>query len=199
MLGTPIRKPTVLVVHRTSRSAGYDPYAAIGTTRHTVLMKIHRLILCVGLVLAAGPAFAGAIRCDLHEFTSSRELHRYLSLRAIEVVKRAANPDEGLAALVAPTAIFNLGAGDVGRPLGTGIDGARELARNMKADTYRFLGWDYMDMPPDACSRREVEVEVEFIESQAKHVSRVKFTFEVDRARVVSAVGWERSFEAGRL
>lgn len=162
-------------------------------------MKIRQLILFVGSVLTAGPAFAGPARCGLHEFTSSRELHQFLSLRAVEVIKQAANPDDGLAALVAPTATFNLGAGDVGRPLGTGTDGARELARTMKADTYRFPGWDYMDMPPNACSKPEVEVEVEFIDSQDKNVSRVKFTFEVDRIRVVSAVGWERSFETGRL
>lgn len=65
----------------------------------------------------------------------------------------------------------------------------------MKADTYRFLGWDYMDMPADAGSLQQVEVE--FIDSQGKNVFRVKFTFEA--GRVVSAVGWERSFEAGRL
>jgi hypothetical protein len=177
----------------------FRPKADIGTARHTVPMKMHRLIFCVGSVLAVGPAFAGPTRCDLHEFTSSRELHQYLSLRAVEVVKRAANPDGGVAALVAPTATFNLGAGDVGRPLGAGIDGARELARTMKADTYRFLGWDYMDMPTNACSKPEVEVEVDFIDSQGKHVSRVKFTFETGRVRLVSAVGWERSFETGRL
>lgn len=120
--------------------------------RHTLLIKMHRLILFVGTILAAGPTFAASTRCDLHAFTSSRELHQYLSLRAVEVVKQAANPDGALAELVAPTATFNLGAGDVGRPLGTGIDGARELARAMNADTYRFLGWDYMDKPPNACS-----------------------------------------------
>lgn len=162
-------------------------------------MKMHRLIFFAGSVLAAGPALAGSTRCGLHEFTSSRELHQYLSLRAVEVVKQAANPDGALAELVAPTATFNLGAGDVGRPLGTGIDGARELARAMKADTYRFLGWDYMDQPPNACSKHERQVEVEFIDSQGKQVSRVKFTFEVGRVRLVSAVGWERSFETGRL
>lgn len=168
-------------------------------TRHTVPMKTHRLMLCVCLILAAGPAFAGASRCGLHEFTSARELHRYLSLRAVEIVRRAGNPDEELAALVVPTATFDLGAGDVGRPLGTGIDGARQLARTMKADTYRFLGWDYMDMPPNACSNPDVAVEVEFIDSQGKQVSRVKFTFEVNRVRLTSASGWERSFETGRL
>ncbi|MCW0388790.1 hypothetical protein NB722_003329 [Xanthomonas sacchari] len=69
----------------------------------------------------------------------------------------------------------------------------------MHADSYRFLGWDSMDMVPNVCSEREVDVEVEFIDSQGKRVSRVKFTFEVERVRLVSAVGWERSFEAGQL
>src|SRR5690606_36668736 len=110
-------------------------------------------------------------------------------------VRRAANRDDKLAALVTPSASFSLGAGDVGRPLGTGADGARELARMINADTYRFLGWDYMDMPANACSNQEVEVE--FIDSQGKHVSRIKFTFE--SGRVVSAAGWERSYASGRL
>ncbi|MCI2245097.1 hypothetical protein L3067_10850 [Xanthomonas sp. PPL568] len=162
-------------------------------------MNIHRLILCLSWLSIAGPAFAGGSRCDLHEFNSSRELHRFLSLRAVDVVRQAENSGGGLAALVDPTAMFNLGAGDVGRPLGTGIDGARALARTMQADSYRFLGWDSMDMEPNACSEREVEVEVEFIDSQGKRVSSVKFTFEVEHVRLVSAVGWERSFEAGQL
>jgi len=158
-------------------------------------MDMHRRMVCIGLSLAAGSTFAGPSPCGLPEITGSRELHQFLSLRAVEVVKRAANLDDGLEALVAPSARFNLGAGDVGRPLGTGVDGARELARSMKGDTYRFLGWDYMDMPADACLKHKVEVE--FIDSQGKHVSRVEFTFEA--GRVVSADGWERSFETGRL
>lgn len=169
------------------------------TVGHTAQMNIRRLILCLSWLSIAGPAFAGGGRCDLHEFTSSRELHRFLSLRAVDVLRQAENSGSGLADLVAPMATFNLGAGDVGRPLGTGIDGARALARTMHADSYRFLGWDYMDMAPNACSEREVDVEVEFIDSQGKRVSRVKFTFEVERVRLVSAVGWERSFEAGQL
>ncbi|GLQ98178.1 hypothetical protein GCM10007863_25980 [Dyella mobilis] len=111
------------------------------------------------------------------------------------MVKRAASSDAGLAALVAPSASFNLGAGDVARPLGTGVDGARALAQAMKADTYRFLGWDYMDMPADPCSKQKVEVE--FIDSLGKSVYRMEFTFEA--GRVTSADGWERSFETGRL
>ena len=157
-------------------------------------MKVPQWLVCVGLVLAAGPSFAEPSGCGLPEITSSRELHQFLSLRAVEVVRRA-NRDGELATLIAPSASFSLGAGDVGRPLGTGVDGARELARTMNADTYRFLGWDYMDMPANACASQEVEVE--FIDSQGKNVSRVKFTFE--SGRVVSAAGWERSYESGRL
>lgn len=65
----------------------------------------------------------------------------------------------------------------------------------MKADTYHFLGWDYMDAPADACSKRKVEIE--FIDTQGKSVSRLEFTFEA--GRVVNAMGWKRSFETGRL
>ncbi len=79
--------------------------------------------------------------------------------------------------------------------MGTGVDGARTLAHAMQADSYRFLGWDYMNMPADPCSRQKVEVE--FVDSQAKIVSRVEFTFEA--GRVVNAEGWLRSFETGRL
>ncbi|TAM16066.1 MAG: hypothetical protein EPN68_16865 [Rhodanobacter sp.] len=158
-------------------------------------MKTHQWLVYIGLVLAAGPALAWPSGCGLSKITGSRELHQFLSLRAVEVVRRAASRDDGLAVLVAPSASFNLGAGDVGRPLGTGVDGARELARTMGADTYRFLGWDYMDVPADPCSKHKVEVE--FIDSRNKNVSRVEFTFEA--GRVVSADGWERSFETGRL
>ena len=164
-------------------------------TVESVSMRMSRCLVFVGLALAAGPVLAGSSDCGLPEITSSRELHQFLSLRAVEVVRRAANLDDRLATLIDASASFSLGTGDVGRPLGTGIDGARELARTMNADTYRFLGWDYMDMPTDACSRQRVEVE--FIDTQAKNVSRVEFTFE--SGRVMSASGWERSYQSGRL
>lgn len=163
--------------------------------RHSISMKTRQWFVCIGLALAGAPAFAGPSGCGMPQISGLRELHQFLSLRAVEVVRMAARSEDGLAALVAPSASFNLGAGDVGRPLGTGINGARALSRTMKADTYRFLGWDYMDMPADPCSKRKVEVE--FIDSQDKNVSRVEFTFEA--GRVVSVDGWERSFETGRL
>ncbi|WP_162375215.1 hypothetical protein [Pseudoxanthomonas sangjuensis] len=157
--------------------------------------RIAQRLICLCLVLAAGPAFAMPSGCGLPEITSARELQQFLSLRAVEVIKRAANRDDGLTALIASSASFSLGAGDVGRPLGTGVAGARELARTMNADTYRFFGWDYMDMPADACSRHKAVVE--FIDSHAKNVSRMEFVFE--SGRVVSATGWERSYVSGRL
>lgn len=157
--------------------------------------KTYPWLVCMVVALAASPALATPAACGMPGISRSSELDRFLILRAVEVVKRAAGPDEGLAVLVAPTANFSLGGGDVGRPLGTGLNGARGLAREMKADTYRFLGWNYMDMPADPCSRQKVEVE--FIDSKDGYVSRVAFTFEA--GRVVSAEGWQRSFETGRL
>jgi len=149
----------------------------------------------VGLALAAGSTMAGPSACGLPEATGSRELHQALSLRAVELVRRAADTNDRQTALVSPSASFNLGAGDVGRPLGTGVDGARQLARTMNADTYRFLGWDFMDAPANACS--EHKIEVEFMDTRAKVLSRVEFTFKA--GRVVSAVGWQRSFQTGLI
>lgn len=99
-------------------------------------MKTHQALICLALALAAAPSFAGPTRCGLPEITGAGELNHFLGLRAVEVVKRAAKPDDRLSSLIAPSAGFNLGAGDVGRPLGTGVDGARELGRAMKADAY---------------------------------------------------------------
>ena len=151
--------------------------------------------VCSSLLVMAGPVSAAPSGCGLPAITGMAELDRSLELRAVEVVKRAASQDAGLATLVAPSASFSLGGGDVARPLGTGVDGARELARTMHADSYRFLGWDYMDTPADPCANHQVTVE--FIDNHGKTVSQVEFTFEA--GRVVAAAGWQRSFETGRL
>ena len=111
----------------------------------------------------------------------------------------ASNPSRNdvarLAKLVRPTATFRTGGGDVGVPLATGLDDARALARGMSADTYRYLGYDYMDMPADACSRKKVSVE--FIDSKKHFLTTVEFTFEA--GLVTDAAGWWRSFETGSL
>jgi hypothetical protein len=156
---------------------------------------IRAILVLLLTTIALDPAFAGPSGCGLPTISGSRELQQFLSLRAVEVVRLAASSDKGLAALVDPSASFSIGSGDVGRPLGTGVNGARSLAQAMRADTYRFLGWDYMDMQADPCSKSKVEVE--FIDSHGKSVYKMDFTFEA--GRVLSAEGWERSFETGSL
>jgi hypothetical protein len=139
------------------------------------------------------------VPCDLAQITSARAIHETLSRRAVRIVTLATETtpqtDAQLSALVNEAAEFNLGASDVGRPLGTGFDGARRLAREMGADQFRFLSWNYMDSPADGCGRQEVTVE--FIDTRQQRVSQVEFTFEL--GRLITARGRQRSFEAGAI
>jgi hypothetical protein len=104
--------------------------------------------------------------------------------------------DDGrLSEIIAPSASFSTGGGDVVIPLGTGIQGARALAKSLNANAFRYLGWDYMDMPANACSLHVVTVE--FVNSGSKIVSSIDFSF--DAGHLVKATGWSRSFETGSL
>ena len=120
-----------------------------------------------------------------------------LSKQAVQIVRLAGSDadNQRLTDMVAPSASFSTGGGDVAIPLGTGIQGARALAKNLNAATFRYLGWDYMDMPADACSLHVVTVE--FVDSASKTVSSVDFSF--DAGQLVKAKGWSRSFETGSL
>jgi hypothetical protein len=144
-------------------------------------------------------AASASDKCDIAQIHSARDLHDLLGRRAVEIVNRAAGAswetDTRLTQLVARSAAFGLGAGDVGRPLGSGVSGARALAAGMKADTFRFLGWDYMDSPADACA--EQKIEVEFINTRGKSSSQVEFTYKA--GRVVAAEGWSRSLQSGSV
>ncbi|WP_292228456.1 hypothetical protein [Brevundimonas sp.] len=132
--------------------------------------------------------------CEVAEIKNRRELHYALSRRAVDAINLAAASDPALAGLIAPTATFSLGSGDVGRPLGLGAIGAHLLTREMKADTFRFPGWDYMLLPIDnPCAVHKVDVE--FLNTPKKNIFRVTFTFEA--GRIVDASGWTRSYESG--
>lgn len=138
--------------------------------------------------------------CGLPSVRYMGELQSILSRRAVEVVNRASRLKTGhdprLEQLVAPSAEFSLGAGDVGRPLGKGVNGARALALEMGADTFRYLGWNYIPTPVDAlCGPHKVEVE--FTDTPGKNVYPVTFTFQ--KGQIVSAAGWSRTFETGTL
>jgi hypothetical protein len=156
------------------------------------------LALSALLATAAAPGTEPVPRsCDMPAVDRMGAVQNFLGQRAVEIVDRAAQADwekdSRLRQMVAPDAIFTLGAGDVGRHAGTGIAGARALALEMNADTYRQLGWDYIPTPVDPCSRQEVMVD--FIESIRSNVFPVKFTFEA--GRLVRAEGWHRTFLGG--
>jgi hypothetical protein len=126
-------------------------------------------------------------------------VHDALGRRAAEIVALASatgsKAEERLSAYVDRSASFDLGAGDVGRPLGSGVTGARVLAATMKADRFQFLGWDYMDGPSNPCGKQSTTVD--FIDTVDRQISQVVFTF--DGGRVIAAKGWQRSFETGSL
>ena len=137
--------------------------------------------------------------CDLAAIKTDRAVHEALSRRAVEVIGLLAIPgarsEARLASLIAPFASFELGSGDVGRPLGQGVAGARALAAEMNADSFQFYGWDYMDGPASACSAQKVTVE--FLSTADRRASTVEFSF--DRGQITLGKGWSRSLERGSL
>jgi len=148
------------------------------------------------MLLAANAPTSG---CDLANINTASAVHEALGRRAAKIIAVASETgpkaDALLDGLIDQTAGFDLGGGDVGRPLGKGVAGARLLAETMNADQFRFLGWDYMDSPADACGKKSITVD--FISSTDQRISRVEFTFQ--QARLTSAKGWQRSFESGSL
>ena len=155
-------------------------------------------VTAVLLGTSAAVAAPGGDRCDVPMVEYVGDLQTVLSRRAVEVVDRAVHlqggPDARLQQLVVPSAAFSLGAGDVGRPLGKGVDGARALAKEMNADTYRFLDWNYIPTPvKDRCASQKVEVE--FTDTRGKNVYPVTFTFR--QGRVIAAEGWSRTYQTG--
>lgn len=154
-------------------------------------------VIVASSLLTPSPSFADG--CDLIEAKNMHEVNDILSRRAVEVVERVSRTgyrsDSRLTQLIEPSAMFDLGSGDVGRPLGSGIEGARSLATDMHADSYRFLGWDYIPFRTDGCGTQEASVE--FIDSSRKALSMVKFTFR--EGRIVSGKGWFRSYVGGSL
>ncbi|MEO6215030.1 MAG: hypothetical protein ABIO86_03280 [Sphingomonas sp.] len=165
--------------------------------RHVVLaLAIPALLLGAPAAIARPPAD----NCEFKAAKTIAELRSALSLRAVEIVNHAAaaksDADPRLEQMLAPSATFSLGAGDVGRPLGTGIPGARALARLIKADRFRFLGWDYIPTPIESACARE-KVDIEFIDTRNNDVYPVAFTFE--GGRLISAEGWSRSFVTGPI
>jgi hypothetical protein len=166
-------------------------------------MKVSGLLILFiassfGAPLAASAATSDG--CDLGKVQTIGELQAILSIRAVDAVRLAAAPsattDRRLAQLVSSSAQFSSGGGDVGLPMGTGVDGLRALAKHMNAASFHYYGWDGIPTPvQDVCGVQKVEVE--FIDATSRNAFPVTFTFEA--GRIVAAAGWRRSLETGQI
>ncbi|RVU07634.1 hypothetical protein EOE18_00655 [Novosphingobium umbonatum] len=179
------------------------PLADVPLSYHIAFMPI--LILAL---LAASSAYSEQLKaadvahiaCDVPSIKYIGELQSLLSQRAVQAMNLAAasdgKPNAELQRLIDPTASFSSGGGDVGLPLASGVAGAMALAREMKADTYRFFGWDGIPaLAQDRCG--EQKIVVEFIDTHSGGLFRVAFTF--DGGRIISAKGWRRTSQSGPM
>ena len=116
--------------------------------------------------------------------------------RSVQIMALAAKKDErALASYVTPDADFSLGAGDVGRPFGRGVQGAVALAAELKPTTYSFHGFAGIPMQRDPCSAQEVSVE--FVSSDGEHSAPI--TFKYERGLLRSASGWWTPYSSGHV
>ncbi|WP_143023305.1 hypothetical protein [Sphingomonas sp. NFR15] len=159
-------------------------------------------LLAASLTLAQQPKAADVARiaCDVPPVEYVGELRNILSYRAVEAISLAAawdgKPAAKLQRLIDPTALFSSGGRDVRLPLASGVAGAIALAREMKADTYRFVGWDGIPTPvQDRCG--EQKIEVEFIDTSGGNLFPVIFTF--NGGRIISANGWRHTYRSGPM
>ena len=139
------------------------------------------------------------LACDpeVSKVESTKQLHEILARRSIEIVFEAMKheSDKELAGLISPSSQFSLGSGDVGRPMGEGISGARKFASELSAYSYEYFGWDYMDGPVDACS--EQISKVVFITKDGSGLGTVEFRYL--GGILQSAYGWLRSRNHGKM
>ena len=146
----------------------------------------------IGLALAAVAAAACPAPEGTNQWVGSQV--KAYAQRSVEIVALAASGDEKkLAALVDSAATFSIGAGDVGRPLGTGVQGARAFVDDLKAASYAYNGWDYIPQERNVCGPQDVEVQ--FVTSDGSQMANV--TFHYDGGVLRSAAGWWRSLFSG--
>ena len=180
-------------------SVRFHPIADVVGRGYLSFMRTITIATACGLFFASVPASNASppsISCDEAKLGTIGELNAALSVKAVEIIRLSASGDgePRLTRLVDPTATFSVGAGDVGRPLGTYLTGARAMARDMNADTYRFRVWSSIPTPvEDACGTHSVEVE--FIDTPHSYSYPVKFTF--SRGILFDADGWRTLFATG--
>ena len=163
-------------------------------------MLLRHLRLTLALILF--PVLAHAAdqpACDLNRLKGAEEIHSALAHRSVEIVVRAGAPgwkdDARLARLVAPDAPSSVGAGDVGRAFGLGVEGAHAMAAAIKGDRYGFQTPWFEGVSGYGCIDRTVTVE--FINTAGGARAKVEFAYRL--GRLVEAKGWEHIYAEGRL
>lgn len=161
------------------------------------------IALSTALVAVSGQGLiaASVLRpaCRDASITDLGELRGVLSMRLVEIFRRARNAgrstDVELKQLVDPNAEFDLGAGDVGRPLGRGIPGARKMALEMRAVSFRYPLWTDIPTRVDPCSKQGVIVD--FFDPATGAVARVEGEFSA--GALISAKGWMQRERSGKF
>lgn len=158
--------------------------------------------LSLVLALMAAPVMAHAAdqpSCDLDHLKGAEEIYDALVHRSVEIVVRAGAPawknDARLARLVAPEAPFSVGAGDVGRPFGRGVEGAHAMAATIKADRYGFQTPWFETTDGYGCIDRKVALE--FINTPGGSRSKVEFFYQF--GKLIEAKGWEDRYTEDHL
>jgi hypothetical protein len=118
--------------------------------------------------------------------------------RSVGIIALAQHKDKGaLDKLVSPEAKFNIGSADLGRDLGTGVDGIMVVGQELEGyPLYRFRNWS--GPPPgadDPCS--PIKVEVEF-STRDRHMV-VPITFSYDHGLLQAAQGWHGYDAVGEI
>jgi hypothetical protein len=157
-------------------------------------------VIAATLLSLSTPAAAQTkLACPGDVRMGNYELVDMLGHRGAEMVSLAASKDwrtnHRLSDLIAPDAPFGLGAGDVGRPLGKGVEGARRLAGALRADGYQFLGAIGLPNPDmKACDEQKIDL---MFTRRAGYAASVSFTFV--NGRIVDASGWVVSLTRGAV
>lgn len=123
-------------------------------------------------------------------------LYQVYSLRSVEIVSLAQKSrTDDLQRLISSEAQFDIGSGDVGRPLEDGVAGAVQLAKDLAAKTYEFASWSGPPYKRNACD--EIAVEVTFVPENGRSSATVKFTYR--NGHLISAKGWWKGRNVGEM
>lgn len=163
------------------------------------MLSIALSVLLTALLFEQAPTKVEGAVCDVLGAKDIGAVRHVLSMRLVDIFRRSRaekwQQDPELKRLVNPAAEFDLGGGDVGRPMGTGLTGARKMVGVMPMASFRYTSWTSIPMPADACA--EQQVTVEFFDPATGDVARVEGSFR--GGILLSAKGWMHAEVSGKL